>query len=343
MKLFDDALAVCEEVCLEISGPVIEALQNHKPPQPMDALIAGKDIESSLFASCQPRDETDNLEEFSLVSDKNNTNSDDVDDVSWYFNGHIPGANGHVPGIFGHIPCGNNHIPGVHGHLPRILNTETTNEPDLSVTLLQNVLPEMKNCNKMEDLAIGVTRSELIASKGKHEDVSFGAEHCKSESGRVLQLTPTSEESVQLKIDPSLFGKDVDEEEDEFEASFLDAVSSSNHFQFSHQGCPPGKAQRTELGSIRDGIKEVSVEEKRKDKLSCTFVQTGNCDKRNAKKKVEHFNTGNKEKSASFSGIKERKGTDELMSILSEKMRSKNKLSRNQVSLSEIYIGKQTF
>ena len=72
MKLFDDALAVCEEVCLEICCPVIEALQNHKPAQPMDALIAGKDIASSVFESCQPRDETDNLEEFSLTSDKNN-------------------------------------------------------------------------------------------------------------------------------------------------------------------------------------------------------------------------------------------------------------------------------
>lgn len=347
MKLFDDALAVCEEVCLEICCPVIEALQNHKPVQPMDALIAGKDIASSVFESCQPRDETDNLEEFSVASDKNNISSDDVDDVSWYFNGHIPGADGYVPGISGHIPYHNNHLPGVHDDLPRILNTETTNEPDLSVTLLQNVLPERKNVYRMEDLATGVTRNELIASdKGKHEDVSFGAEYRKSESGRVLQLTPTSEESVKFKIDPSISGKDVDKEEDEFEASFLDAVSSSNHFQSSHQGCPPGKAQRTELENLRGGIKELSVEEKFKSKLSCTFMQTGNT--RNAKNmtlaqfKVEHLNTRNKGQSASFSGIEERKGTDELMSILSN-MRSKNRLSRNQASLSEIYKGSRHF
>ena len=154
VRLFDDALQVCEDICQEKSIAVIEALQSHLDVYSLaeyDVTHVGDNVGFAADCSCCPDAESESLKTTDAVDnvdDDDDSDSDKVDDddISWYFDGqiqgadglipggdfivpgayshisgvpgYITGADGLIPGADGHIPGTDGHIPGTHGHIP---------------------------------------------------------------------------------------------------------------------------------------------------------------------------------------------------------------------------------
>ena len=363
MRLFDDALEVCEEVCRDISFPVVETLQKYIPAEKSDAVISDQDSTSSVFRSCHSFSEPEKLDKFAVINndDDCDDDDDDDDDISWYFDGHIPVVDSYMPrnvnhtlGVYGHIAEVSSHIPGVYGHIPGIINIEAVSEFQSELTQLQNFQPEMINCRKEDDLSPGVSRSgSLCSNQEKREDVSFGVEDetlvdilRDSRGGHVAELQSV----VEFRSDASLFGKDLDDEEDEFEASFLEAVSNSAKEDF--QSSLFENARGTSLENCGSKTTDTSVTARAYSKLTSVSGHEGNSDLKNieqmtstqseAESSIKNKDIVNSE-SLSSSGYKEMNRADKLLSLVSRKLENKNKEARRQVNLSEIYKGSRHF
>ncbi|KAJ7389880.1 chaperone-mediated protein complex assembly [Desmophyllum pertusum] len=111
VRLFDDALEVCEEVCQAMSIPVIEVLQSrhdlYSPAQDYHVNAVEEANSSTVESSCCHNAGSDMLEEVDVIR------LDDDDDISWYFDDHIPGVDGQIRGVDGHIRGVDSHIPGL--------------------------------------------------------------------------------------------------------------------------------------------------------------------------------------------------------------------------------------
>lgn len=180
MHLLDDALEVCEEVCQEMCIPVIKALQsddNSYPPTKDYEVAAVEDVKgSTVDPSCCPDDGSGRLEKSDVVND-----GDDDNDISWYFDGLIPGVDGHIPGVDDHSPRVDGHISGVDG---RILGA-FGNIPGLPshITRTDVNIPGAINMNvfntKISDQEI--SRNRFAASSNESlRNILLGAEYGKS-------------------------------------------------------------------------------------------------------------------------------------------------------------------
>ena len=353
MRLFDDALEVCEEVCQNISFPVTETLQNYMSAKKSDVMSGDKDSTTSVFRTCHSFSEPEKLDKFADSNDDEDCDDDDDDDdVSWYFDGHIPVVDSHMPRNINHTLGVYGHIGEISSHIPGIINIEAVSESHSQLTLLQNVQPEMLNCDKEEDLFHGVSRSRsLYSNQEKFEDVSFRAEDetleyiLRDSRGHVTELPSSS--SVEFRSDASLFGKDVYEEEDEFGASFLEAVSNSAKENF--QSSPFKNPRGTLLENCGSKTTDASVTAKACSKLAAVSGHEGNSDLKSSKKTTSTHSEGetsieNKDIANSESpGYNERTRADKLLSLVSRKLENKNKEARRPLNLSEIYKGSRHF
>ena len=384
---------------------VVETLQSHHNSYPPGkgsyATIDYKEATTCAVGTCG-RDTTSNQLRESVVDDgEGNEDGDDDgvvvggdndEDLSWYFDGHIPeadshilGTDGHPPGVYDHIPGVSGHIPGVHGHIRGFVNMKATDESYFPMTLLQNILPETKVVNNIEHCSSEVSKSGCVTTnKTNDEDILLGEEDNKLEdgfrdaSGHVGKMTPgfhtekpgtfpkttnkcyssvelkdgknasnlgetcyakhatvTPMEAMESKHGALLPGKVYeDEDEDEFEASFLEAVSNftKENVQSCTQGFlqkAPGKSPSAFACGKMNGIKNA-------ENLTVAYSEEQSL--KTADKKIV-----NSKPSLLSSGYKEREETDELFSLLSEKLESKNKRVGNQVKVSEIYKGSRHF
>ena len=342
MQLFEEALGACEQILQELSLPVITALQNQTAAEHFEAEVADKDA-TSVFESHVVKDES---KEFgSSEYDNYNASGDDGGgegdgDISWYF----ASTDGHNPGVHGQMPETNHQIPGVY----ELSGISATSQPApiidesfLSMALIESWQQEKKACEETDDLTL---------TGGKTREMTINTRVCKTDKFRqngedekdCRQFALSSLESI-VKSHTSLTEKIVDDE-DEFEASFLDASSRFNQgeAQPSNQGLPCTK--------LPMGEKEGVCNTLAKDKLSSVFVQERDNNRKNVKNETgscfetEPSKTGLGSQTINSKSLPSSKGdygsaTDSLFCFLSGRVKGKNKKTGNQVRLSEIYKG----
>ena len=358
-------------------------------------------------------------------------NSDGEDDnISWYFDGHIPGPDGHVPGIddvaqglSDHIPGVINHIPGidnlaqgVNDRIPLVINhpsgangiVDMENVDDshlVSKTLLHSMIPKPKQASNNDDLFPNLNSDDWVVRSEKNQgrilpEVEYSSlMDCLTDRSRhVTRTTATSGnddslDKVQKITDKDAFlgerenrerlsnsrkkfyGKPLtktsqhmgcistalyqksaskDDEEDEFEASFVEAVSNSSKITL-HSYSQDLLFNNTSGSKLKNLGNEVTkVEEKRNDN-SFTVGESKSI-AAEAREKETGPNVQSKPKSSRSvktklldsqqlpsSGRKDKEITDRLLFLVTQKLESKGKVARTQFKLSEIYKGSRHF
>jgi len=331
VQLFEEAVSMCEEILQELSLPVITALQNHTAAEHFEAeIIADK----GAISVCESHVLKDESKEFrsSDYDDCNASDNDGDGDISWYF----ASPDGHIPGVHGQMPDTNHQIPGVYelsGISPTANPAAIIDESFSSMALLdESWQQERKGCEETEDrsLTVGKTREMTINTRA-HKTDKFNKQNEEDEKDcRQFALS-------------SLRSKLVDE--DEFEASFLDAS-----VRFNQDEAQPSNQESLNT-KLPMGEKEGVCNTLTKDKLlSSVFVQERDNNRKNVKNKTSScFETepsktclGSKtinSKSVSFSKEDNGLAADSLLSFLSGRVKAKNKETSNQVRLSEICKG----
>ena len=360
-------------------------------------------------------------------------NSDGEDDnISWYFDGHIPGPDGHIPGIddvaqglSDHIPGVINHIPGVDNlaqgvnvHIPQVIShlpgangiVDMENVDDshsVSKTLLHSKIPKRKQASKKDDLSPDLSSVDWVVSSAKNQgrtlpEVEYSSlmDCLRDRSRHVTRMTSTSGnydslDKVQKITDKDAFlderenrerlsnlrkkfyGKPLtktsqhmgcvrtalysktptkDDGEDEFEASFVEAVSNSSKSTLHSysQGLLFNNTSGSELKNLGNEVTKLSVEEKRKDNSST--VGESKSIAAEAREKETGPNVQSKPKSSMnvktklldsqqlpSSGRTDKEITDRLLFLVTQKLESKGKAARTPFKLSEIYKGSRHF
>ena len=151
-----------------MSIPVLEASQGHQisnsAPNDDDVAAVAEGKGSNVGSSCGPGEKSEMLEGVDVDND-----SGDENDISWYFNGRIPGVddqilgvdpqitgvNRHISGVDGHILGGVDHILGVQAHLagtdvniPGETDMGLIKKSCLTVELPHSDIMEMKSFDK---------------------------------------------------------------------------------------------------------------------------------------------------------------------------------------------------
>ena len=360
-------------------------------------------------------------------------NSDGEDDnISWYFDGHIPGPDGHVPGIddvaqglsdhisgvINHIPGIDNlalgvnvHIPQVISHLPGangIVDMENVDDShSVSKTLLHSKVPKRKWASKKDDLSPDLSSVDWVVSSEKSHgrilpEVKYSSlmDCLRDRSRHVTRMTSTSGNCDSLDkvqkitdkdaflgkrenrerlsnsrkkvygkpftktaqhmgcISTALYPKSAskDDEEDEFEAFFVEAVSNSSKSTLHSysQGRLFNNTSGSELKNLGNEVTKLSVEEKPKDNSST--VGESKSIAAEAREKETGPNVQSKPKSSRSvktkllnsqqlpsSGRTDKEITDRLLFLVTQKLESKGKAARTQFKLSEIYKGSRHF
>lgn len=322
---------MCEEILQELSLPVITALQNHTAAEHFEAeIIADK----GAITVCESHVLKDESKEFrsSDYDDCNASGNDGDGDISWYF----ASPDGHIPGVYDQMPGTNHQIPGVYelsGISPTAKTAAIIDESFFSVALLdESWQQERKGYEETEDrtLTVGKAR-EMTINTRVHKTEKFKQNGKDEKDCRQFALS-------------ALRSKLVDDE-DEFEASFLDAS-----VRFNQDETQPSN-QEFLYTKLPMGEKEGVCNTLTKDKLlSSVFVQERDNNRKNVKNKTSScFETepsktcvGSKtinSKSVSFSKEDNGLAADSLLSFLSARVKAKNKETGNQVRLSEICKG----
>ena len=313
-----------------------------------------------------------------------------IDNLTQRVNVHIPQVINHLPGTNGIVDMENvddSHSVSktlLHGMIPK--PKEASKKDDLSHDLSSvdwvvsskksqgRILPEVEYSSLMDclrDRNRHVTRMTSTSlnsdSVGKVQKITDRCVFlCERENRERLSnsrekfygkpLTKTSQHMG--CISTALYSKTPtkDEEEDEFEASFVEAVSnSSNSALHSYsQGLLFNNTSGSELKNVGNEVTKVSIEEKPKDSSS-----TGGESKSiaaEAREKETGPNVQSKPKSSRSvktklldsqqlpsSGRADKEITDRLLFLVTQKLESKGKAARTQFKLSEIYKGSRHF
>ena len=358
-------------------------------------------------------------------------NSDGEDDnISWYFDGHIPGPDGHIlgiddlaqglsdhiPGVINHIPGIDNLAQGVNDRIPLVINhpscangiVDMENVDDshlVSKTLLHSMIPKPKQASNNDDLFPNLNSDDWVVRSEKNQgrilpEVEYSSlMDCLTDRSRhVTRTTATSGnddslDKVQKITDKDAFlgerenrerlsnsrkkfyGKPLtktsqhmgcistalyqksaskDDEEDEFEASFVEAVSNSSKITL-HSYSQDLLFNNTSGSKLKNLGNEVTkVEEERNDN-SFTVGESKSI-AAEAREKETGPNVQSKPKSSRSvktklldsqqlpsSGRKDKEITDRLLFLVTQKLESKGKAARTQFKLSEIYKGSRHF
>ena len=396
-------MEVCERVCQEMSIPVFEALQGHQisnsvlKDDDVAALAEGKG--SNVGSSCGLGERSETWEGIDFDND-----CGDENDISWYFNGRIPGVDGqilgvdsqkvgvnsHISGVNGPILEGLSHMLGVQAHLARG-NANVPGETDmglikkscLTMELPHSDLLEIKSSDKeiSTDLCSANSSEALRNVLSEHDKfaVDMGDTNAQirnmaspwvdagkprtfpnaptktlllvEHKDRDLKLSlPKKEGTCNADYIPNSTSESPDftsgtlssrtdhknEDEDEFEASFQEAIHNSVN---------------EDLGR---SIAELTVQNEQSDKFSSKVRSkrsTETCQKPNCSKlentEVESSHIMNKKLvnvlSLSSSRCKENEESEKSLSHLSAKLENESKGFRRQVKMTEVFKGSRHF
>lgn len=363
-------------------------------------------------------------------ADRNSNGKDD--NISWYFDGHIPGPDGRIPGIDDLAQGLSDHIPGVINYIPGIDNLAqgvndciavVINHPpgangivdmenvddsqSVSKTLLHSMIPKPKQASKNDDLFPDLSSDDWVVRSEKNQgrilpEVEYSSlmDCLRDRSRHVTRMTSTSGNYDSLDKEHKITDKDAflgerenrerlsnsrkkfygkpltktsqhmgcisaalypksaskDDEEDEFEASFVEAVSNSRKSALDSysQGLLFNNTSGSELKNLGNEVTKLSVEEKPIDNSST--VSESKSIAAEAREKETGPNVQSKPKSSRSvktkllhsqqlpsSGRTDKEITDRLLFLVTQKLESKGKAARTQFKLSEIYKGSRYF
>ena len=328
---------MCEKILQELSLPVITALQNHTAAEHFEAEIIADKGAISVCESHVLKDESKEFRSSDYDDCNASGNDDDADgegdgDLSWYF----ASPDGHIPGVHDQMPETNHQIPGVYelpGTSPTAKPAAIIDKSFSSMALLdESWQQDKKGYEETEDCTLKVGRTrEMTINTRIHKTDKFKQNGEDEKDCRQFALS-------------SLRSKLVDDE-DEFEASFLDAS-----VRFNQDEAQPGN-QEFLYTKLPMGEKEGVCDTLTKDKLlSSVFVQERDNNRMNVKNETSScFDTepskaclGNKtinSKSVSSSKVDNGLAADSLSSFLSGRVKAKNKETGNRIRLSEICKG----
>ncbi|PFX30518.1 Bardet-Biedl syndrome 12 protein [Stylophora pistillata] len=368
VRLFDDALQVCEEVCQQTSFDITEALQSHQdssPPAKDSNGVKENSKSISKGISCHPDAELDILKKTDLVD------AVVADDISWYFDGQnqevddstpwggfdIPGAHGDIPGVPEYIAATEGHIPGTDK-----MKTPTTK------------LPEVNTSRNINYLDLKISRNGDVTTGNENLDkISLHPETCKSQGGilgakaNVRNMSPPRvnmgkpEESGDSQFYPKIEGEiscgkktlrtpleSIESWDESLSSRMEDRCVDEDEFET----CLPEAVSNTANGNI--ATKPPVLNEHNEDLRSPRFfgenftnayTDTNYTKFQNAGAKS--FETLNKINLSSLPLIssdgKDKKVDDNFLRSLSEKLESKKAGVQRRVKLSEIFKGSRHF
>ena len=388
--LLDDALRVCDEVCQELSIPVIKILQGHHNsylPVKTYEVMPVEDIKgSTVGSSCCSDAGSERLEKSDVVDD---VDSDDGDnDLSWYFDGQIPGVDGHIPGIddltlgvAGHTFGVDGHILGAFDNIPDVQTHITATDIDVPGAINMNIF-SLKNTDQeiirnrfaasnsesqgksllgakyensvvdMGDTNVDIRNmapwvnlrnpcafldtptKTVVSVEQKDKDFTFNTASEEGNCSEKYVSNGSPSKSLISKSETFMSKKeDKHDDDDEFEACFQDLVS------YSANEVLGGKIAKLAVAQEHKEILPSRVGAKR---FADAWQKTNNAKLGNAE--VESSNTANTKLVNSLSlfssGSKEKEAN---LSLLLEKLESKNKSVGRQVKMSEIFKGSRHF
>ena len=154
-----------------MSIPVFEALQGHQilnsAPNDDDVAALAEGKGSNVGSSCGPDERSETLEGIDVDNDYGDEN-----DISWYFNGRIPGVDGQILGVGDQIAGVNSNISGVDGHIlgdvghifgvqAHLMGTDVNVPGETDMGLIK------KSCLTME-----LPRSDILEKKSSDKEIS---------------------------------------------------------------------------------------------------------------------------------------------------------------------------
>ena len=313
-----------------------------------------------------------------------------IDNLAQGVNDHIPQVMNHLPGANGIVDMEN--VDDSHSVSETLLHSTIPNpnqasrNDDLSPDFTSDdlvvssektqgrILPEVEYISPMDclrDRSRHVTRMTLTSvnsdsvdkvQKITDEDVFLGDR----ENGERLSnsrktfyrkpLTRTSQHVGYISTALSSKSANKDDEEDEFEASFVETVSNSSKSTLHSysQGLLFNNTSGSELKNLGNKVTKLSVEEKSKDNSS--IVGESKSIEAATQEKGTGANVQSKSKSSRSvntklldsqqlpsSGRTDKEITDRLLFLVTQKLESKGKAARTQFKLSEIYKGSRHF
>lgn len=381
LRLFDDALQVCEEVCHQTSIDITEALQSHQDlnhPAKDDYGDNENSKSISKGISCHPVAELDILKKTDLID------AVDADDISWYFDGQ-------KRGVDDGSPWGDFDIPGARSHIPRISGYITVAEEPIPRTVKMETpttkMPKVKTFRNKNCLDLKISRNGDVTTCNENLDkIASRSESCKSLGGILDAKTNVSNMSPPWVNT----GKPEDFLQGTKTRLLLDERESGNsQFYPNIQGdtCFGNKASRTPLESTESWNKsifsrredecvdefETSLpeavsytangniatkspvsKERNKDLRSSGFLGENFINAHTDTKRTKFQNVGAKSFEPlhkinfnplplTSSDCRDVKEDDRFLFSLSEKLESKNVSVQRRVKLSEIFKGSRHF
>lgn len=313
-----------------------------------------------------------------------------IDNLALGVNVHIPQVINHLPGASGIVYMENvddSHSVSktlLHSMIPKPKQASKNDDlfPDLSsddwvVRSEKNqgrILPEVEHSSLMDCLR-GRSRhaTSMTSTSGNYDNLDkvqkitdkhafLGERENRqrlSNSRKRCYGKPLTKTSQHMGcISTALYPKSAskDDEEDEFEASFVEAVSDSSKGSLHSysQGLLFNNTSGSELKNLGNEVTKLSVEEKPIDNSST--VSESKSIAAEAREKETGPNVQSKPKSSRSvktklldsqqlpsSGRTDKEITDRLLFLVTQKLESKGKAARTQFKLSEIYKGSRHF
>ena len=366
-------------VCHEMSIPVFEALQGHQTSYPAvnntddDKAAVAKVKGSNEGSLSSVGEKSERFKEIDVLDD-----DEDDNDISWYFNGRIPGVDGqipivdsHVSRVDGHIQGGVGHILGIQGHLTEtdvIISgkpgMEFIKHSCLTMEHPHNSLQEMKTSDK-ENCRDACSANRNVTTR----NALVGAEH-----GKFVLDMEDSNVHVENMSSPWVNATKPEAFPDEPNKTLLSAENHVRDLKLSsprkEETCSAVCVSNSPLKSLEIASETLSSKTDHKsddeDEFEASFqevvrnsvnedlgssaaeftVQKTNCTKLD-NIEVESSNIMNKKLvnpiSFSSSLCKEKEESDKLLFLLSAKLENKSQGFRKQVKMAEVFKGSRHF
>lgn len=361
-----------------MSIPVFEALQGHQTSYPAvsntdDDMAAVAKVKGSNEGSLSSVGEkSERFKEIDVLDD-----DEDDNDISWYFNGRIPGVDGQIPGVDshisgvdGHIQGGVGQILGIQGHLTGT-DVNMSGKTDMELikhscltmehphnSLLEMKISDKENCKDACSANRNVTmRNALVgAEHGKFVlDMEDSNVHVENMSSPWVNATkpeafPDEPNKTLLSVEHHVRDLKLSSPRRE-ETCSADCVSNSPlksleiasetlSSKTDHKNDDEDEFEASFQEVVRNSVNKdlgSSAAEFTVQKTNCTKLENIDVESSNMNKKVVN------PLSFSSSRCKEKEESDKLLFLLSAKLEKKSNGFRRQVKMAEVFKGSRHF
>ena len=361
-----------------MSIPVFEALQGHQTSFPAvsntdDDMAAVAEVKGSNEGSLSSvAEKSERFKEIDVLDDEENDN-----DISWYFNGRIPGVDGQIPGVESHISGVEGHIQGGVGHILGIQGHLTGTDVNISGKTGMELIKH--SCLTMDHPHIGLLEMKISDKENGKDACSANSNETTTkalvgpEHGKFVLDMKDSNVHVKNMSSPWVNATKPEAFPDEPNKTLLsaehhvrdlklrsprkeetcnaDCVSNSPlksreitsetlSSKTDHKNYDEDEFEASFQEVVRNSVSEdlgSSAAEFTVQKTNCTKLENIEVESSNMNKKVVN------PLSFSSSRCKEKEESDKLLFLLSAKLENKSKGFRRQVTMAEVFKGSRHF